>query len=116
MLRGRRFGGSSPPGRGPVIAHRALKRRQAELEGAKAVAEPLADKWIVNVAAVEVKDYRPSNGEASTLQRSEYGPRPYPRTAYQSLHMMLHVVGELSAKNATVNKHVKEASDMRKQT
>ena len=33
--------------------------------------------------------------------------------AYQSLHTMIHVIGELKAKNATVNKHVKEASERR---
>ena len=34
--------------------------------------------------------------------------------AYQSLHTMIHVIGELKAKNATVNKHVKEASERRR--
>lgn len=34
--------------------------------------------------------------------------------AFQSLHTMLHVVGELNAKNAVVNKHIKEASEKRR--
>jgi hypothetical protein len=34
--------------------------------------------------------------------------------AYQSLHTMIHVIGELKAKNVTVNKHVKEASERRR--
>lgn len=34
--------------------------------------------------------------------------------AFQALHTMLHVIGELSATNKTVNKHIKEASDLRK--
>jgi hypothetical protein len=34
--------------------------------------------------------------------------------AFQSLHTMIHVIGESKAKNETVNKHIKEASEERR--